>query len=108
VPAGGPFSRWAEDVAGEDAPWAQLALFYARIAPLPEDQRTALIEAEREALLARADEPAAQAMAADLDRTLAAPPPSVVAETAAPDDGFYAPGEQTAIDRALEAMRADR
>lgn len=109
VPAGGPFSRWAEDVADQDAPWVQLAQFYARIAPLDEAQRTALLEAEREALLARSDDPAAQAMAADLDRTLAAPPPSSVA--AAPpepeDDGFYKPGEVSAVQRALDAMRAD-
>jgi hypothetical protein len=108
VPAGGPFARWAEDVTGEDAPWVQLARFYARIAPLDEAQRAALLEAERDALLARADEPAAQAIAADLDRTLAAPPPSVVAEAPTPDDGFYEPGEVTAVQRALDAMRADR
>jgi len=109
VPAGGPFTRWAEDVANEDAPWVQLARFYARVAPLDETQRTALLEAERDALLARADDPAAQAMAADLDRTLAEPPPSAVA--AAPpepeDDGFYKPGEVSAVQRALDAMRAD-
>ena len=110
VPAGGPFTRWAEDVSGEDAPWAQLARFYARVAPLDEAQRTALLEAERDALLARADEPAAQAMAADLDRTLAAPPPSTVAEAAPQeqDDGFYKPGEVSAVQRALDTMRADR
>jgi hypothetical protein len=110
VPAGGPFTRWAEDVSGEDAPWAQLARFYARVAPLDEAQRTALLEAERDALLARADEPAAQAMAADLDRTLAAPPPSTVAEAPPEeqDDGFYKPGEVSAVQRALDAMRADR
>lgn len=109
VPAGGPFSRWAEDVAGEDAPWVQLARFYARIAPLDEAQRTALLEAERDALHARADEPAAQAMAADLDRTLATPPPSAVAEgpSQPEDDGFYQPGEVSAVQRALDAMRAD-
>ena len=109
VAAGGPFTRWAEDVSGEDAAWVQLARFYARVAPLDEGQRAALLEAERDALLARTDEPAAQAMAADLDRTLAAPPPSTVA--AAPqeqDDGFYQPGEVSAVQRALDAMRADR
>ena len=108
VPAGSAYSRWAEDVAGEDAPWVQLARFYARIAPIDEAQRTALLEAERDALRARADEPAAQAMAADLDRTLAAPPPSVVAETPQADDGFYQPGEVSAVQRALDQMRADR
>jgi hypothetical protein len=104
VPAGGPFSRWAEDVAGEDAPWVQLARFYARIAPLGEDQRVALLEAEREALSARTDDPAAQAMAADLARTIAEPSPAVA--QAPPDDGFRDPGETTAVQRALDAMRA--
>jgi hypothetical protein len=108
VPAGGPFSRWAEDVPDANAPWVQLARFYARIAPLGPDQRTALLEAERDALRARADEPAARALAADLDRTLAAPPPSAVAQAPQPDDGFYQPGEVSAVQRALDAMRADR
>lgn len=110
VPAGGPFSRWAEDVSGDDAPWVELARFYARVGPLDEAQRTALLEAERDALLARTDEPAAQAIAADLDRSLAAPPPSAVADAPeeAADDGFYQPGEVSAVQRALDAMRADR
>ena len=107
VPAGGPFSRWAEDAPDDNAPWIQLARFYARIASLDEGQRTALLEAERDALLARAGEPAAQAMAADLERTLQAPPPAVVAEAPA-DDGFYKPGDVTAVQRALDQMRADR
>ena len=108
VPAGGPFTRWAEDVTNDDTPWVQLTRFYARIAPLEADQRTALLEAERDALLARADEPAAQAMAADLDRALHAPPPPVVAEAPPADDGFYQPGEVSTVQRALDAMRADR
>lgn len=103
VPAGGAFSRWAEDVSGEDAPWVQLARFYARVAPLAEDQRTALLEAEREALSARTDDPAAQAMAADLARTIAEPDP--VLETP-PDDGFRDPDETTSVQRTLDAMRA--
>jgi len=105
VPAGGAFSRWAEDVAGVDAPWVQVVRFYVLIAPLPADQRIALIEAERDALRARADEPAAQAMASDLERALAAPPPAA-AETAPADDGWRQPGDVTAVQRALDAMRA--
>jgi hypothetical protein len=108
VPAGGPFSRWAEDVTNDDTPWVQLTRFYTRIAPLDAAQRTALLEAERDALLARADEPAAQAMAADLDRALNPPPRPVVAEAPPADDGFYQPGEVSAVQRALDAMRADR
>jgi hypothetical protein len=108
VPAGGPFSRWAEDAPDENAPWLQLARFYARIAALDDGQRAALLEAERDALRARADEPAAQAMAADLERVLAAPPPSTAAGPPQADDGFYQPGEVSAVQRALDAMRADR
>ena len=108
VPAGGPFSRWAEDVPDDNAPWVQLARFYARIASLEEGQRTELLEAERDALLARADEPAAQAMAADLERTLHPPPPALAAQAPPTDDGFYKPGDVTAVQRALDAMRADR
>lgn len=102
VPAGGPFTRWAEDVAGSDAPWLELVLFYARIAPLDPDQRIALIEAEREALRARADEPAALAIADDLDRTLAAPPPSTAAQAQLADDPAEA---ENAVDAALRRMR---
>ncbi len=112
TPAGGPFSRWAEDVAGEDAPWVQLARFYARVAPLPEEDRKALMEAERDALLARTDDQAAQAMGGDIDRQLAGPNPPlvpaspVVADEA--DDGFRDPEGPSAVQRALDAMRADR
>lgn len=108
VPAGGPFSRWAEDVTDDASPWVELTRFYARIASLGADQRSALIEAERDALLARADEPAAQAIAADLERALNPPPPIVVAEAPPVDDGFYQPDEVSAVQRALDAMRADR
>jgi hypothetical protein len=116
VPAGGPFSRWAEDVSGEDAPWVQLARFYARLAPLPEENRKALMEAERDALLARTDDQVAQAMGGDIDRQLAGPnaplaPASPAAEEAPPtaaDDGFRAPEAPSAVQRALDAMRADR
>jgi hypothetical protein len=119
VPAGGPFSRWAEDVSGEDAPWVQLARFYARLAPLPEENRRALMEAERDALLARTDDRAAQAMGGDIDRQLAGPNPPLVPDApvaeapaaATPpsaDDGFRDPAEPSSVQRALDAMRADR
>jgi hypothetical protein len=115
VPAGGPFRRWAEDVTGEDAPWVQLARFYARVAPLPEEDRRALLETERDALLARADDPVAQAMGGDIDRQLAGPraplvPPAPAIQAPPPpaDDGFRDPAEPSAVQRALDAMRADR
>lgn len=72
-PAGGAFSRWAEDVAGRDAPWVALTRLYARAAALPEAERRALLEGERAKLLQRAADPAAQLMAADLARQLAGP-----------------------------------
>jgi hypothetical protein len=107
VPAGGPFSRWAEDVAGLDSPWVQLTAFYVRVAALEPDQRNALLEAERDAFQARADDPAAVALAADLDRSLAVPLAAAPAATPEPDDGFRRPGDVTAVQRALDAMRAD-
>jgi hypothetical protein len=71
--AGEAFSRWAEDVPGADAPWVALVRLYLRAAALPEGERTALLEAEGAALLARSDDPVAQLMAADVARQLAPP-----------------------------------
>src|SRR5690606_30154486 len=73
VPAGEPFSRWAEDVPGVDAPWVRLTTLYVRAAALAEGERRTVLEAERDALRARADDPIAQLMAADIDRQLAGP-----------------------------------
>ena len=68
--AGEPFSRWAEDVPGADAPWVALVRLYLRAAALPEPERNALLQAERDALLARRDDPVAQLMAADVARQM--------------------------------------
>ncbi|HEY6817105.1 MAG TPA: hypothetical protein VI168_16325 [Croceibacterium sp.] len=100
----GPYTRWAEEVPGEDAPWVQLTSFYTRLADLPDERRRAVMEAERDALRER-DEPAALAIAADLERELAAPP---LAAAEPQDDGFYEPGEVSTVQRALDQMRADR
>jgi hypothetical protein len=114
VPADGPFARWAEDVTGDDSPWVELTRFYVRLAQLDDARRTALLEAERDALRVRADEPAAQAIAADLERTLATAPrasppiPAVAAAPEPPGDGFRDPADITSVQRALDAMRADR
>ena len=75
APAGDAFSRWAEDVPGRDAPWVGLVRLYVRAAALPEGARAALLDGERSAMLARADDPVAQLMAADVARQLAARPP---------------------------------
>lgn len=78
APAGGPFSRWAEDVAGETAPWVQLASFYIDAARLPEADRNALLQEQQEALAVHQDQPEAVAMATDIERSLAGPNPPLV------------------------------
>jgi len=72
-PAGGPFSRWAEDVPEGGGPWAALAALYADAADLPEGERMALLEAERATLASRGDDPIALLMAADIARQIAGP-----------------------------------
>lgn len=78
APAGGPFSRWAEDVSSETAPWVQLTSFYIEAARLPEAERSALLEEQREALAVHQDRPEAVAMATDIERSLAGPRPPLV------------------------------
>jgi hypothetical protein len=78
APAGSAFSRWAEDVAGPDDPWVQLATLYARAAQVAPGEREALLQDQLEALQARiAAEPdvapAVLAMATDIERAMAAP-----------------------------------
>jgi hypothetical protein len=102
APAGGAFSRWAEDVPGRDAPWVALVRLYLRAAALPAAEGAALLESERTALLARADDPVAQLMAADVHRQLAGPPP--------PDSAILfseqSPAEvESAVEAALRKMR---
>jgi len=75
-PSGGPFSRWAEDVLVEDAPWLRLTRFYAEVAAAPEGERAVLLEAERARLAALADDPVAQLMAADIARQIEGPNPT--------------------------------
>jgi hypothetical protein len=72
-PAGGPFSRWAEDVEGPQSPWSQLATLYARAAQVPPAERQAMLQDQLEALQARADDEIALAMAADIERSMATP-----------------------------------
>ena len=102
APAGTAFSRWAEDVADEQAPWVQLARLYAIAAGLPREDRVPFLEDEREALMARTGEPLARLMADDIARQIAgpAPPPPDPFEEA-----FRQPGEESAVEAALKAMR---
>jgi hypothetical protein len=103
VPAGGAFSRWAEDVPGPDAPWVTLVRLYARAAALPEAERRALLETDRAALQQRADDPVAQLMAADIARQLAAARP---ADAHAPlDDRAPAADVETSVEAAVRQMR---
>lgn len=102
APAGGAFSRWAEDVPGRTAPWVELVRLYLRTAALPEGERAALLEGERTALLARSDDPVAQLMAADVARQLA---------PAQQGDAFAQLGEEepaaveSTVEAALRRMR---
>jgi hypothetical protein len=78
APAGGAFSRWAEDVSGPADPWVQLATLYVRAAQAAPAERAALLEDQLEALQARVAaeapaDPAVRAMATDLERSIAAP-----------------------------------
>jgi hypothetical protein len=117
VPAGGPFSRWAEDVADRDAPWVQLATLYAHASLLTAEERVALLEDQVDALQARPDSAEALAMAGDIERQLAGPNEPLVPEALpavadepemAPEIGeFREPDELSAVQRALDAMRAD-
>jgi hypothetical protein len=92
APAGGPFSRWAEDVEGPQSPWAQLVTLYARAAQVPPGEREALLQDQLEALQARTDDQAALAMAADIERSMAAPGFPELAE--APEPQPLEPQEQ--------------
>src|SRR5690606_35150506 len=71
APAGGPFSRWAEDVSGPDDPWAQLATLYVHAARLSPEEREALLRDQLEALQARiaagTADAVALAMATDIE-----------------------------------------
>ncbi|WP_428628567.1 hypothetical protein [Sphingopyxis sp.] len=71
--AGGPFSRWAEDVLTDEAPWLQIVRLYAEAAGLPASERTAYLTARRADYGAEGDGPVAQLIAMDIDRQLAGP-----------------------------------
>ncbi|MEL7687017.1 hypothetical protein AAG596_06795 [Citromicrobium bathyomarinum] len=70
--AGGPFSRWAEDVLAEDAPWLRLTRFYTEVAAAPPESRVAMLEAER-ARLRSQENRVSQLMAEDIGRQLDGP-----------------------------------
>lgn len=72
-PSGDAFSRWAEDVLSDDAPWLRLTRLYVQATAAPEDERPGLLEAERARLAALPDDPVAALMAHDIERQLAGP-----------------------------------
>ena len=101
--AGGPFSRRAEDVLTDDAPWLQAVRFYIDVARLPEEDRAAALAARRSELGALGDDPVAQLLAADISRQLAGPNPPLTGELPpAPDESDAA----TAADAVEAATRA--
>jgi hypothetical protein len=119
VPAGGPLSRWAQDVAGLDAPWVGLASVYAHAAMLPGEDGRQLLEQRREALVSRPAEQRAAAAAADIERSLAGPAPPVIAEiepepSNVAADAAQAPDEPTAptdlgeVQQAIDSFGKDR
>jgi hypothetical protein len=101
APAAPPVSRWAEDVPDGQAPWVQLTRAYAIAAALPEADRGEYLADEREALLARADDPVAQLMAADIARQIDGTAGKVDLGLFEEDAGKTG----NAVDAALEAMR---
>lgn len=72
-PAGGAFSRWAEDVMSGDAPWIRLTRLYASAVTLSEHERDGLLRNEMVRLSELSDDPIAQLMARDIARQLAGP-----------------------------------
>lgn len=102
VPAGGAFSRWAEDVPDADAPWVRLVRLYARAAALPEGERAPLLESERATLQQRVDDPVAQLMAADIRRQVEGRPQPAAAIVFSEQS----PAEvESAVEAALRQMR---
>ena len=94
--AGGPFSRWAEDVLTDEAPWLQVVRLYAEAASLPPGERTPYLTARRAEYGAEGDNPVARLIAADIDRQLAGPNAPLANE----------PGHQTIEDAADAAQAA--
>ena len=106
VPAGDAFSRWAEDVRCRRAvDPARAVLCPPRPAPGGPAHRAARGRARRAARPRRRARRAGDApttSSARSPRRRRPPPPSAPA-----DDGWRQPGDVTAVQRALDAMRAD-
>lgn len=72
MPAGGPFSRWAEDVPSDASVWVRAARIYVDAAALPKEQQKQRLMAERDKLRAAGDQDS-KLIAEDIDRQLAGP-----------------------------------
>lgn len=101
--AGGPFSRWAEDVLTDDAPWLTLVRFYVEVAALPASERATALTAKRAEYGAKGDDPVAQLMAQDIDRQLAGPNPPL-REELPPPPAEDATTDSATTDDEVEAM----
>lgn len=98
--SGGPFSRWAEDVLTDDAPWLQAVRFYVAVAKLPEEERAVALAARREELAAIGDDPVAQLIAADIGRQITGPNAPLRDELPPPDDAAAESATDDAADDA--------
>jgi hypothetical protein len=67
VPYRSPFARDAEDVAGPDSLWVKAVREYAAISEAPEAERNARLKKRIAELRARAGDPDAAALAADME-----------------------------------------
>lgn len=72
VPAGGAFSRWAEDVPSADSAWVRATRIYISAANLPKAQQAAFLTSKRDEL-SKAPDPYSRLISADIDRQLAGP-----------------------------------
>lgn len=71
-PAGGAFSRWAEDVLSAASPWVRATRLYINAAALPSDQQKRMLAAEQDKLRAAGDQES-RVIAEDIGRQLAGP-----------------------------------
>lgn len=99
APAEGLFSRWAEDVLTDDAPWLAATKFYVAIGSMPEGERAAALTVRRDELRADSMNPVAQLLADDIDRQLAGPNPPLIS-------GFGFEGNGMASDLSAEEAAA--
>lgn len=103
-PSGGPFTRWAEDVLGTDAPWIRLSRFYASVPTDDATRRKAVLEAERDRLWKLSDDPVAALMAQDIERQLLGPnePWNAIMRKAIEGEAETPPGAEAEV--AAEAL----